>query len=154
MRKLILLTVALLCMAFMSQAENAMKLRIIPKVGEELILEFSQRPEVSFINGSLQVTADSQDNVTYDFDDIDRIQLESSNSEVNEVASSPITIFSRGGNIIFGNVPAGSLVEIYTISGIRMALNHVGGEYVLSRSDFPRGTYLVRINNNAFKVIL
>lgn len=131
----------------------SMKVRVVPKTGDPMLFSFEQRPEVAFLNGHVTITVTGEEPLVFDFEDIDHIKTQVT-AAVNEVEKSDITVSSYPESIVFGNVPEGSLVEVYAISGQRILLDRAEGEFVLSRSGLSHGIYIVRINNTSFKVAL
>ena len=57
-----------------------------------------------------------------------------------------------GGNLVFGNLPGGSRVEVYSISGALVSEVVVSGEYTLGLDTLPAGAVVVKVNGVAYKI--
>ncbi len=57
-----------------------------------------------------------------------------------------------GGNLVFGNLPEGSRVEVYSISGALVSEVVVSGEYTLGLDTLPAGAVVVKVNGVAYKI--
>ena len=59
-----------------------------------------------------------------------------------------------GDNMMFGNLPEGSVVAVYAVNGVLLSQATVSGSYVLSLSTLPAGTVIVNVNGISYKIAL
>ncbi len=64
------------------------------------------------------------------------------------------TIWSNGKTIYIANVPVNSIATLYNISGQAVLSSTINySPYTLNVSDMPKGVYILRINNQAYKFV-
>lgn len=154
MKKFVLMILGLLCLSTAALAAENLKVRVVPKAGDALLFEFDQKPEIAFNNGGVTITAKDVEAVTYDFEEIDRIEMITT-TEVGSIADeieATVTVAAYPDRVTFRNVPEGATVAVYNLSGNRVALDRTEGEYTLYRNDLPWGIYIVKINQQSFKI--
>ncbi len=98
-------------------------------------------------------TADEQP-VVFELDDVASIDFPGAQSGVGstDAPAAGITVAVSGSAVTFGNIPAGSMVEVFSASGAAVKALRASGNLTLDRSELPSGVYIVRINNFVTKV--
>ncbi len=153
MRKQFLLF-ALLVAAVFSAGAAEVALRVTGIDGGESVFLLDRQPEVAFLAGKLQVTTADEQPVVFELDDVASIDFPGAQSGVGstDAPAAGITVAVSGSAVTFGNIPAGSMVEVFSASGAAVKALRASGNLTLDRSELPSGVYIVRINNFVTKV--
>ena len=73
------------------------------------------------------------------------------NVGVNEIAAGSEASFN-GNSISFSNLPAGSVVRVFSIGGALVREAAAEGDYTLSLDELASGNYIVNVNNMSYKI--
>lgn len=150
MRKLILLLTLLAAAAFGSVAQ--VSLRVTHVSGDESVFLLDRQPEVSFLAGTLTISAPGEEAMALELDDVASIDFLGVSGLDAPVAAGGITVAVSGGLVTFGNIPEGSRAEVYAISGSLVSAMECSGSLSIGRSELPAGVYIVKINEFVTKV--
>lgn len=152
MRKIILLLTLLAAAAFGGAAR--VSLRVVHASGDESVFHLDDRPEVSFLAGTLTVSVPGEEAMALELDDVASIDFLGTSGLETAEAAAGITVTAGGGLVTFGNIPAGSRVEVYNAAGALVSSSQASESHTIGRSQLPAGVYIVRINNFVTKVSL
>lgn len=70
---------------------------------------------------------------------------------VGEIKTDEITFFRAGDELVIGNLPAASRISIVSLGGMILHEAVAEGSYTVSLSSYPKGIYILSINNKTFK---
>ncbi|MDE6126312.1 MAG: hypothetical protein K2G30_05080 [Muribaculaceae bacterium] len=73
-------------------------------------------------------------------------------SGIDNVSADGSAPVISGGSMVFSDLPAGSLVAVYTADGALVSQAAVNGAYTLYLSALPAGTVIVNVNGVAYKI--
>lgn len=69
---------------------------------------------------------------------------------VGEIAADNYEI--KGGKILFHGLPAGSVIEVFTLGGATVSRNVAEGDFEISLDTLEKGIYLVKANETTLKI--
>lgn len=71
---------------------------------------------------------------------------------IDAIAAGDITLDRVGEELIIGNLPLGSHISIVSLGGTIFHDATAEGSYSISLSSYPKGVYVVTVNNKTFKI--
>ena len=149
--KRILLTGAMLLSMICLHAAQYMT--VTPLTGDPVSFRFDTQPEISFLSGKLQVkTADGTTPTKFDIDDVESITFTDAGG-VDSPTESMMYFTSDADGLHYFNVAQEAQATVYDIKGVCLKSCSVsGGEFHVSRAEFGKGIYIVKINNLTTKI--
>lgn len=152
MKKLLFSLVALF-IASMAVAANPSHVRVNPRSGDPVLFRFSDKPEISMLADGIKITANGENPVSFQFDEILNIDFPAS-SEVADIEKTSINVTAFPDRVVFSNIPAGTPFKLFSINGQLVYSADNQPEVTIYKADYPRGIYIAAIGNTSFKVIL
>lgn len=154
MRKIVLLLALL--MVTTTSAIAQISLRVNHVNGSETVFVLDKQPEVALMAGKLHITTAQDEPVDFEIDDVESIDFlgKSGVDSAKDDVVAGISVSVSGSIVTFGNIPAGSMVEVFNTAGSLVAAAKASDTYTISRSELASGVYIVKINNFVTKVSL
>ncbi len=154
MRKIFLLLALLMVSAVSAFAQ--ISLRVTHVDGSETTFVLDKQPEVALLAGKLHITTAQDEPVDFEIDDVESIDFLGKTGVDSAAADAVagITVSVNGSMVTFGNIPDGSMVQIFNTAGTLVAAAKASGTHTISRSELASGVYIVKINNFVTKVSL
>lgn len=81
-----------------------------------------------------------------------KVSFESTSTPIFEMTSERISVFSQNSNIVIKGTESGTPVGVYSESGASLTSTKSQGDDL--RIQLPYGTYIVKVGNRTFKVVL
>ena len=78
----------------------------------------------------------------------------SGDSGVTEVEGNDTSFAFNGNALIFNGLPAGSIIEVYSMAGQLVLSEQAEGEVTVSLSDLAAGAYVVKANQTSYKILV
>ena len=152
MMKKLFLFAALLFAALAATAAKPSMLKVNLVAGDPVTFLFDTKPEISFLGNQLRVTSlEHLAPVTFDFDNIQFLDFPEYDS-VGEIPSSEITVATTPQAIVIGNLPEGSVVDVFSINGTNVFHSEASESCSIDRSRLGKGIFIVKINRTSFKI--
>lgn len=106
----------------------------------------------TFDNDNLLITGGGQDVAVLRSEIKSFTFSEKEFSGIGNVSADGSAPVISGGSMVFSDLPAGSLVAVYTADGALVSQAAVNGAYTLDLSAMPAGTVIVNVNGVAYKI--
>ncbi|MDE6278039.1 MAG: hypothetical protein K2M06_08030 [Muribaculaceae bacterium] len=151
MKKILLLTLLALG-ALAASAADA--LRVKPAGGEPAHFHFDSMPELSFVGGKLHVKTSGAQPVEFDLENIEALDFVDL-SGIEGAGAPGLHVYADADGVHFRGAAEGAMAAVYSISGqLLKAAACPAGEFDLSRAEYGRGIYIVKIDAFTTKVAL
>lgn len=154
-KRLLNVLVAFLTVVAAFAGSNALK--IVPAIGEPLVLLFADRPAMSFDGDDLVVSGGGLDAAVHfaisgirgcDF-------IDTTGGSVSEAdAMADITVRHSDGTLYIANLPADSQIALFALDGAALARLEACGDAEIDTSALKAGVYILQINKNALKLYI
>ncbi len=152
MKKIYTLIALLAASGLVSQAQTFKSVAVNLKDGSKVEINLADDLSATFDNENLFITTGDQDISVL------RSQIESfifsdqAISGLDEVTDSGHEPVITGGSMVFGDLPDGSRIEVYTIAGSLVSEAVASGTYTLGLDTLPSGALIVKVNGVAYKI--
>lgn len=150
MRKLLL---ALTVIAAALSVDAAELLRVKLKNADPVEFQLSQEPEIAFAGDKLTISVPDSDGLSVELDDVECIEMAAASGIANAGAAG-ISVRADASAITFAGLPADAAVTVCDLAGRVVVDTRATDTFSLSRADYARGYYLVKINTFTAKIRL
>lgn len=93
-----------------------------------------------------------ENTVTIPKENIDRFEHSTGTAAITDADADGLKPVFIAGAMVFGNLPAGSSVQVFDASGRNLVNDTAADRYTLDFARFAPGIYLVKVNNNSYKI--
>ncbi len=153
MKRYIFLLLSFLVLT-VANAEVTTNLIICAKDGTKTEYALTEKPVITFSKTNLIISTKSV-NVSYPLDDFSHFAYESRNiTSVEDVLGSSSFNFS-GDKLLFTNLKIDTYLYLYNLDGALLISKHLvkNNNHAVSLSELQPGTYVVKVNKSAYKII-
>ena len=135
-------------------AEGTQKLVVWLKDGSKIYIELTDEPRTTFEDGKLIITTNGPTS-TFLLSNIQRYTFEGPMTGIGSVSSRDLIFAQDSEGVILRNVPEGTNVKLYDMSGKLLQSQTSDGHSSLhfSLTSFPVGVYLVNVDGKKLKVM-
>lgn len=127
---------------------------LLKKDGTKLFYDLHEEPMTTFGDGQLILTT-NKTTAYFQLSEIVRYTFEGAYDEIGKAkARSGETVYYQTRDAMsFDGLPKGTLVELYTSDGRKLASQYTSGDTTteVSLADQPKGTYFVKIGDTQYK---
>lgn len=127
------------------------------KDNKSIAYALKDKPIMTFSDTELSIQSETITLVFHSLDSVSSMIYEKGNdAAVEDIVSDTILISVNNGNIILYNLPKESDVILYDIKGNVILNERIsdGGENLISGNNLQSGVYIIKLNNQSFKIII
>jgi hypothetical protein len=145
----------LIALSVVAWAQTTPKLVVWLKSGEKVYFDLDEEPRTTFNNGLLIISTNSKAlETSYQLDKVQRYTHEGVSTDIAETASRDLVVAQSNDALTLKNVPNGTPVQLYDPAGRLLETKTGNGASTIqfSLASRPSGVYLVKINDQTFKI--
>lgn len=119
--------------------------------GSQVKITMTETLRITFSESDLIATGMESDVTVSKADIVNFTHVYAEETGIDDIVNGSNFTFANG-VMAFSSLPAGSVIAVYDLSGKTVFHEVAGGEYMLALDRFPKGLYIVTVNNVSYKI--
>ncbi len=143
--------VAMLAMSLCASAEDYYSVKVHLTDGSKVSVDLSEKLSAMFTAENFIITGGDTD-VTVPRKSIKSFEFSTDNSAVNDINADTAAPVVSGNMLSFNDLPDGSTIAVFDLSGKLLMSATASGSYTLDLSGIAASPVIVKVNNVAYKI--